>query len=120
MFVDYWQDMSDLRDYPDEGRDTKEFRQKLHDQNERLNSFMFGRRNGSTTRLIDEAVQELFTRGEVRIRDHYGTRNADQYMLNIFLDRLKAEHFRGVEITQHLYISRNNFIVKFKKDGSSR
>jgi len=53
------------------------------------------RRNGSTTRAIDLAVQELFTNGKVIIKDPYrnGTeRAANKRMLDILLHRIKFEH----------------------------
>jgi hypothetical protein len=53
------------------------------------------RRSGQTTRLIDEAIQTLFTEGTVRIVDHHGTRMASELMFQTFMRRLSLEH-RGM------------------------
>ena len=72
------------------------------------------RKNGNTTRIIDEAVQTLFTKGEVTIVDHYGTEIASTNAFYRFLDRLEAEHFRGM-MNEYLEIDRKKRTVKLKK-----
>lgn len=72
------------------------------------------RQDGTTTRIIDEAVQTLFTKGEVTIIDHHRTRKADTYAYYRFLDRLSAEHFRGVRLADHLQLDGKRLHVKIK------
>lgn len=49
---------------------------------------------GATTRLADEAIQELFNKGEVHIQDHYNKQIAHEYLLDKVLKRLSFEHPR--------------------------
>lgn len=48
--------------------------------------------SGRTTRLIDFYIQELFTHGEVEIRDHEDHWSAHQNILHRVRKRLAAEH----------------------------
>ena len=52
------------------------------------------RMTGTTTRLADFFVQELFTKGEIHVVDHYNTLPANHYLLNILVRRLQFEHSR--------------------------
>ena len=56
---------------------------------------MENRRSGRTTRLVDDAIQDLFHTGECHVRDHYKDgkdtqRNKEVFML--VLRRLQNEH----------------------------
>ena len=56
---------------------------------------MENRRSGRTTRLIDDAVQDLFHTGECHVWDHYkdgkdAHRNGE--VLKLVLKRLQNEH----------------------------
>jgi hypothetical protein len=53
------------------------------------------RQSGQSTRLLDQYIQEFFTKGSVRVIDHHGTRDAHRLLLEKFIKRLHAEH-RGV------------------------
>lgn len=53
------------------------------------------RRTGRSTRMIDEMVQQLFSKGEVIVSDHYYSPDNDQPTrnnLNTLLKRLYNEH----------------------------
>ena len=50
------------------------------------------RRSGNTTRQIDNAVQELFTKGETKIIDHHGGNLSNDLFFNRLVNRLKSEH----------------------------
>lgn len=47
---------------------------------------------GETTRLIDAAIQTLFTTGTVEVRDHADMREAHINISMRILNRLRAEH----------------------------
>ena len=51
-----------------------------------------GRMVGNTTRLVDYYIQELFKGGEVRIHDHYGSKQADRDLISRIRQRLTIEH----------------------------
>lgn len=54
---------------------------------------MEDRNTGRTTRLVDEYIQILFTKGSTGIiRDHYGTSNSDLFLKDLILNRLRNEH----------------------------
>ena len=50
------------------------------------------RRSSRTTRLVNEAIDELYEKGSVELRDHYDSPNATIYLLNKVLYRLHNEH----------------------------
>ena len=50
------------------------------------------RATGRTTRLVDEAIQNLFNNGRCIAFDHWPDRCADQYLLERILKRLEIEH----------------------------
>jgi hypothetical protein len=63
-----------------------------------------GRASGQTTRLVDAAIQEFFTKGEAVIKDHYwpGKENMSEdlqnkHIMHLFLRRLSIEHNFGAE-----------------------
>lgn len=51
------------------------------------------RRTGRTTRIVDAAIQELFTKGEVQIADHHHEGN---HAMSLFILRMNTEH-RGIK-----------------------
>ncbi len=53
-----------------------------------------GRCTGQTTRLVDAAIQTLFTEGEVAVRDHIDRRANHQMVYEKVVARLKLEHRR--------------------------
>ena len=83
--------------------------------NSRLIEIFHDRATGQTTRNIDEAVQVLFTEGEVLIWDHHFTRRASEHMFMRFLDRLELEHFRGGTLKEQLIIDKSRLIVQLRK-----
>jgi hypothetical protein len=53
------------------------------------------RMTGQTTRIVDEAIQELFTKGEVTVTDHMDPIKYPQCRMNAYdrvLRRLNIEH----------------------------
>lgn len=50
------------------------------------------RRSGRTTRIVDDAIQELFQDKSVFIVDHHGTAESSYNATYIFMKRLKIEH----------------------------
>ena len=53
-----------------------------------------GRCTGQTTRLVDAAIQTLFTSGEVRVRDHVDHRPTHKFLYEKVVKRLSLEHSR--------------------------
>ena len=49
---------------------------------------------GNTTRAVDNAIQELFTKGKVVATDHYDIRQAHREVYHRIIKRLEAEHPR--------------------------
>ena len=59
-----------------------------------LFSEMF-RATGRTTRLVDELVQEFFEKPmgtKIMVYDHYGSMQANKFLLDRFMKRLETEH----------------------------
>lgn len=50
------------------------------------------RKEGNTTRIVDNAIQILFNERHVKIEDHYGSGESNLILLNKFLNRLQLEH----------------------------
>lgn len=51
------------------------------------------RASGRTTRQADAYVQELFTKGEIKVLDHAGSEGiANKSLFNVILGRLRNEH----------------------------
>jgi hypothetical protein len=59
-----------------------------------VRSYEHGRATGQTTRLIDAAIQTLFTTGEVKPRDHVDRRANHKMVYELVVARLKLEHRR--------------------------
>lgn len=59
---------------------------------ERLPKYVKGRRRGNSTRYADWYIQELFKENKISILDHYGTRNASEFLMHIIINRLTREH----------------------------
>ena len=78
---------------------------------ERLQHELY-RATGGTTKKCDELVQKFFEApyGEwVPVIDHYGTRQADEMLLRMFLKRMELEHPNEVEIDRRgLRVRRKN------------
>lgn len=74
------------------------------------------RASGRTTRLVDQAIQELFTKGSTTFMDHHFGENPKQHRracefgFDILLKRLASEH-RGVD---NFDVSFVNLTVKLK------
>ena len=71
------------------------------------------RRTGKSTRLIDEYIQVLFNDGVIEVRDHYLSREADNFLTSKIMRRLQSEH-PGVNIKLNAN-SNIIIIVKTKK-----
>lgn len=50
------------------------------------------RRTGQSTRLVDQYVQQLFTFGEIEVRDHFDSVSLHELLTERVLLRLKNEH----------------------------
>lgn len=50
------------------------------------------RRKGHTTRLVDQAIQELFAVGYTSVRDHYDSKQADLDLSDRVCKRMSMEH----------------------------
>lgn len=50
------------------------------------------RRDGTSTRLLDDFVQKFFENGKVRIYDHYESDIGYREMFQTFMDRMEREH----------------------------
>lgn len=73
----------------------EEFRESLKYKSDEELGGMLWRALGESTRILDRAVQEFFTQPmgtKIYIYDHYGTRQADQYLLGRVIKRLETEH----------------------------
>jgi hypothetical protein len=76
------------------------------------------RRSGQTTRLVDQAVQTLFTRGVVTFEDHHFVGNridhfrANKFGFDILVRRLKIEH----GFNRNIVIDEKNLTIKLKKE----
>lgn len=73
----------------------EEFRESLKYKTDQELGGMLWRALGESTRILDQAVQEFFTQPmgtKIYIYDHYGTRQADQYLLSRVIKRLENEH----------------------------
>ena len=73
------------------------------------------RKTGQTTRIVDQAIQDLFTNGEVIITDHTDFIKYPQMRmctLDIVIRRLKLEH----EYTyQSIKVDRKKYRIYFLK-----
>ena len=73
----------------------EEFRKSLKYKSDEELRGMIWRASGESTRILDRIVQEFFTQPpgtKIYIHDHYGTRQADQYLLDRVLKRIENEH----------------------------
>lgn len=53
------------------------------------------RRTGQTTRLADKYIQQLFTKGSIKVQDHFASHPSNSRLLGIIIKRLFDEHFHG-------------------------
>lgn len=67
------------------------------------------RRSGRTTRIIDQAIQDLFNNGSTLVLDHHRTEKMDERTFKIFLKRLHNEH---QIVENHLIIDYDSLLVK--------
>lgn len=61
-----------------------------------------GRRVGNTTRICDNAIQQLFSGKKVIVSDHHFSQGADTYLKNMILKNLNVMH--GIGGSEHLEI----------------
>lgn len=69
------------------------------------------RRDGNTTRLVDNAIQILFKGKTCVCLDHYNRGNdkyANRYLFEAILHRLESEFYYGIN---NLIIDRGNFEI---------
>ncbi len=50
------------------------------------------RGSGRTTRLADSFIQELFTNGQIEVKDHHESPHASQALIDVICGRLDYEH----------------------------
>lgn len=53
------------------------------------------RRTGQTTRLADKYIQQLFTKGSIKVIDHFESHPSNSRLFGIIIKRLFDEHFHG-------------------------
>ena len=73
----------------------EEFRKRLKHKSVEELHVMAWRSLGNSTRMLDRIVQEFFKQpigAKIYIHDHYGTRQADQCLLDKVIKRLVNEH----------------------------
>lgn len=68
------------------------------------------RRTGRTTRLIDKAIQDFFTKGKAVLVDHHSSHDSNMYLLRRFLKRLVDEH--NLEARYDFEINYADFEIK--------
>lgn len=64
------------------------------------------RRDGNSTRLVDNAIQLLFTYGWIKVEDHYNIRHSNKLLLDTIIKRIKSEH-----PSLRVIIDRNNLTI---------
>lgn len=72
------------------------------------------RASGRTTRLVDSVIQEFFTQPigtKIYVYDHYGTRQADQMLLEKVAKRLETEHHAKFHLSKNFH-SQAYYIVR--------
>ena len=72
------------------------------------------RRSGRTTRIVDGAIQELFEKGEVVVKDHLSTlppTQASKFVSDIIRKRLYMEH-GGIKLKQGFVTVDSTILVK--------
>jgi len=71
------------------------------------------RGTGRTTRLVDKAIQTLFTDKIVLVRDHFNSREAHKHLADRIMDRMHYEH-PGVQV-EKLHV-KDILIIKLIED----
>lgn len=66
--------------------------------------------DGSSTRLLDQYVQDLFKNGTITIRDHYDYIATHRWLFHRFMKRLELEH---PNMMKHIKTDKN-LTVKFE------
>lgn len=75
--------------------ETEQFRKSLEHKNDAELNYLQHRINGASTRILDGLVQEFFNKpmGEkIYVQDHYGTRQADRFLMDRLARRIEDEH----------------------------
>lgn len=72
------------------------------------------RRSGRTIKLVDKAVNELFTNGEAIVKDHYDSRESHTDLLKLIIRRLHTEHGLNAEVNYDVEIERNYYKIYLK------
>lgn len=69
------------------------------------------RRRGRTSRLVDFYIQELFTKGEIEVRDHYDHKNAHRFLLSRIVNRYNNEYSKSFQtlIIKDLNVKLSNY-----------
>lgn len=76
-----------------------------------------GRGKGNTTRIINEAVEILFNNGEVKLKDHWDHREADKYLLDAVINRLRRENrFDYLEKEKHIIVNKKDNTISLSKE----
>lgn len=50
------------------------------------------RADGTSTRMADQYIQDLFNNGKIHVQDHYDGRAAHEHLFHIIMRRLEMEH----------------------------
>lgn len=75
-------------------------------------------KEGRTTRLVDDYVQQFFMNGYVMIRDHFDDYRAHQRTFYLVINRLIAEHndyMERLKREKKLLIDKTNLIIEVSR-----
>jgi len=83
-----------------------------------LDKITYKRRDGNTTRLVDNAIQILFNGDICVVLDHYEMgrhKNANKHLFDAILRRLEIEH-RWFFEQKRIKIDKNKLEIRFVKE----
>lgn len=71
---------------------------------------LLNRRTGRTTRLADNYIQQLFSKGFVEVRDHYTDgRLGHEHLFSVICNRLRSEHSHLFTNNRLKFVKTHNF-----------
>jgi hypothetical protein len=93
--------------------------ERVYSTLEGFTGYVSGRRVGNTTRLVDHAVQMIFSNKAIIAHDHYlhGTdREANRHLFRKIMERLVQEHnFQALKNEKNIYVDYDKFIIKMPR-----
>lgn len=70
-----------------------------------------GRAVGNSTRLIDKAIELIFSGKKVKVKDHYPSIQADMFLFDRILKRLQNEHGHPMNV---FLFDKQNLTIELK------